>query len=63
MVEASQQNVGNEIKPFRTQIGDIIFGGFLVRKDALNFKVNSQKLLARNGLLKYYFFDCKVRRS
>jgi hypothetical protein len=28
IVEASQQNVGNEIKAFKTQIGDIIFGGF-----------------------------------
>lgn len=35
----SQQNVGNEIEPFKAQIGEIIFSGFLVRKVALNSKL------------------------
>lgn len=58
--------MGDEINPFEVQIGEIlpmnvgrIFGVFLMRKDALTFKANSQKLLARIALLKDHILIAK----
>ena len=58
MVEASKHTTGDELNPFKEQMGEIlpsnleiIFSGILVRKDAISFKVNSQKLLERIAIL------------
>ena len=59
MAEASQQSRGGDFNPFKGQNGEILpsnlersFSGFLVRKDAIKFKVNYEKLLARIAMLK-----------
>lgn len=48
-----------ELNPFKKKIGEVFpsnmerkFNGFLVRKDAIPFKVDSKKLLARIAVLK-----------
>ena len=58
LAEASQQ-IGGDLNPFKGQCGEILppnlersFKGFLVRKDAVKFKVNTEKLLARIEVLK-----------
>jgi len=59
LAEASKQISGNQLNPFKEQYGEILpgklernFSGFLVRKDAITFKVDTQKLNARIALLK-----------
>lgn len=59
VAEASQQMPGEDLNPFKRQNGEILptilersFSGFLVRKDAIKFKVNTEMLLARIALLK-----------
>ena len=59
LAEANQQMRGGDFNPFRGQYGGILpsnlersFTSFLVRKDAIKFKVNSKKLLARIAMLK-----------
>lgn len=54
LVEASKQISGGDLNPFKEQTGEILpsnlgrnFSGFLIRKDAISFKVDSGKLLAR----------------
>lgn len=58
MAEASQTTMG-DLNPFKEQYGEILppnlernFSGFLMRKDAIVFKVNKEKLAARIALLK-----------
>ena len=58
LAEASQQN-GEDVNPFKGQCGEILppnlersFRGFLVRKDAVKFKVTTEKLLACIEVLK-----------
>jgi hypothetical protein len=58
LAEASIQIEGH-LNPFKEQAGEILlanlernYSGFLVRKDAVRFKVDSQKLNARIALLK-----------
>ena len=59
MAEASQQNSRDELNPFKAQTGEILpsnlernLSAFLVRKDAIVFKVNSQKLKERIAILR-----------
>jgi hypothetical protein len=59
LAEASKQISENQLNPFKEQAGEILpgnlernFSCFLVRKDAITFKVDSQKLNARIALLK-----------
>jgi hypothetical protein len=59
LAEASKQISRNQLNPFKEQASEILpgnlernFSGFLVRKDAITFKVDSQKLNARIALLK-----------
>lgn len=59
LAEASKQILGDQLNPFKEQSGEILpgnlernFSGFLVRKDAITFKVDTQKLNARIALLK-----------
>ena len=59
LVEASQQISERDLNPFKEQIGEILpsnlernFSGFLIRKDAISFKVDSGKLRARIASLK-----------
>lgn len=59
MDEANQGALNNALMPFRAQISEILplnvennFSGFLIRKDMVPFKVNSQKLIAHINLLK-----------
>lgn len=58
MAEASQTILG-DLNPFKEEYGEILpsnleknFSGFLMRKDAIVFKVNMDKLAARIALLK-----------
>lgn len=55
----SKQTAEGELNPFKEQIGEILppnlelnFSGFLVRKDAITFKVDTHKLNARIALLR-----------
>jgi hypothetical protein len=57
--EASNQIPKGQLNPFKEQVGEILpanlernFNGFLVRKDAVTFKVDPQKLNARIAILK-----------
>ena len=59
LVEASKQISGDQLNPFKEQAGEILpgnmernFSGFLVRKDAITFKVDMEMLNARIALLK-----------
>ena len=59
LAEASQQISERDLNPFKEQIGEIFpsnlernFSGFLIRKDAITFKVDSGKLCARIESLK-----------
>jgi len=59
LAAASQQSGENDLNPFKGQNGEILpsnldrsFSGFLVRKDAVKYKVNAEKLIARIELLK-----------
>lgn len=59
MGEASQQCEGDVLNPFTKQTREILssnrersFNGFLLRKDVIKFKVNTQKLLAIIDVLK-----------
>ena len=59
MVEERSQISGKDPNPFWGQNGEVLhahlersFSGFLVRRDAIKFKVNSEKLLARITMLK-----------
>lgn len=59
MEEASQGPLKGDLNPFRAQSGEILpsnlernFSGFLVRKEAVFFKVDSNKLHARIALLR-----------
>ena len=57
LVEVSQQISERDLNPFKEQIGEILpsnlernFSGFLIRKDAIPFKVDSEKLRVRIAL-------------
>lgn len=57
--EANKQISKEDFHPFKEQRGEILssniersFSGFLVRTDAITFKVDTPKLLARIALLK-----------
>ena len=59
LAEANKLTSKGELNPFKQQLGEILpsnmernFSGFLMRKDAIPFKVNTQKLNARIALLK-----------
>ena len=59
LAEASQQISGDHLNPFKEQAGEVLpgnmernFSGFLVRKDAITFKVDTGMLNARIALLK-----------
>lgn len=59
LAEANKLASKGELNPFKQQIGETLpsnleknFNGFLIRKDAIPFKVNTQKLNARIALLK-----------
>ena len=59
LAEASKQILGDQLNPFKEQAGEILpgnmernFSGFLVMKDAITFKVNTEMLNARIALLK-----------
>ena len=59
LAEASQQILGGDLNPFKGHCGEILpsnversFSGFLVKTDAIQFKVNTKKLLARIEILK-----------
>ena len=59
LAEASNQGTRDELNPFKEQYGEILppnmernFCGFLVRNDAITFKVNLQKLSERIAMLK-----------
>ena len=59
LAEASQRNVGGDLNPFKGHSGEILqsnlersFSGFLVKTKAIQFKVNTEKLLARIKVLK-----------
>jgi hypothetical protein len=59
LAESSKQILGDQLNPFKEQSGEILpinlarnFSGFLVRKDAITFKVDTQKLKACIALLK-----------
>lgn len=59
LAEASQQISGDQLNPFKEQAGEVLpgnmernFSGFLVRKDAITFKVDTGMLNARIALLK-----------
>ena len=59
LAEASQQIAGGDLNPFKGHIGEILpsnlersFSGFLVKTKAMQFKVNTEKLLARIEELK-----------
>lgn len=59
LAEASHQIFGGDHNPFKGHIGEILptnlersFSGFLVRKEALKFKVNTEILLARIEILR-----------
>ena len=59
MVQQSQLISKGDLNPFKGQSGEILplnlersFSGFMVRKNPIKFKVNSEMLLARIALLK-----------
>jgi hypothetical protein len=59
MAEANNQISKGELNPFKEQIGEVLppnlernFSGFLMRKDAVTFKVDIQMLNARIAMLK-----------
>ena len=59
MAEANNQISNGELNPFKEQIGEVLppnlernFSGTFMRKDAVKFKVDSQKLNARIAMLK-----------
>ena len=59
LAQASQQIWEGQLNPFKEQVGEILptnlernFSGFLVRKDAITFKVDPLKVKARIALLK-----------
>ena len=59
MAEVSQQSREGDFNTFKGQNGEILpsnlersYSGFLVRKDAIKFRVNSEKLLAQIAMLK-----------
>ena len=67
LVEASQQISERDLNPFKEQIGEILpsnlernFSGFLIRKDAISFKVDSGKLQACIARLKEKLLIGKV---
>lgn len=68
LAEASQQ-IRGDLNPFKGQCGEILpsnlernFRGFLVRKEAIKFKVNTEKLLAHIEVLKDQLFIEKFVR-
>ena len=59
LAEANNQGARDELNPYKEQYGEILppnmernFCDFLVRKDAITFKVNLQKLSERIAMLK-----------
>ena len=59
LAEASQQILGGDLNPFKGHYGEILpsnlersFSGFLVKKEAIQYMVNTEKLLARIEALK-----------
>ena len=59
LAEANHQILGGDLNPFKGHNGEILpsnlersFSGFLVKTDAVQFKVNTEKLLARIEVLK-----------
>ena len=59
LAEASHQIVGVDLNPFKGHSGEILpsnlersFSGFLVKIEVIQFKVNTEKLLARIKVLK-----------
>ena len=66
LAEASHWIEGEDPNPFKGYHGEVLpsnlersFSGFLVRKDAIKFKVNTEKLLARIAELKDQLLICK----
>jgi hypothetical protein len=66
LAEANQRLEGEDPNPFKGHHGEVLppnmdrsFSGFLIRKDALKFKVNTEKLLARIAELKDQLLICK----
>jgi hypothetical protein len=66
LAETNQRLEGEEPNPFKGYQGEVLppnldrrFSGFLVRKDALKFKVDTEKLLARIAELKDQLLICK----
>ena len=66
LVEANQQIEGKNPNPFKGYKGEVLpsnmersFSGFLVRKDAIKFQVNTEKLLACIAELKNQLLICK----
>ena len=67
LAEASKQILGDQLNPFKEQAGEILpsnmernFSGFLVRKDAITFKVDTGMLNARIALLKEQLLIAKI---
>ena len=59
LAQASNHVHDGQLNPFKEQVGEILptnlernFSGFLVRKDAITFKVDPMKVNARIALLK-----------
>ena len=59
LAQASDHDHEGHFNPFREQVGEVLptnlernFSGFLVRKDAITFKVDPMKVSARIALLK-----------
>ena len=66
LAEANQRLMGEEPNPFKGHHGEVLppnldrsFNGFLVREDALKFKVDTEKMLARIAKLKDQLLICK----
>lgn len=70
LAKTSQQSSGGDLNSFKGQSDEILpsnlernYSGFLVRKDAIKFKVNIEKLLARIALLKEQLLIGKFIKS
>lgn len=66
LAETSKPTSKGDLNPFKQQIGEVLpsnlernFSGFLIRKDVIPFKVNTQKLNARIALLKDWLLIAK----
>ena len=66
LAEANQRLNGEEPNPFKGYQGEVLpsnldrnFSGFLVHKDALKFKVDTEKVLTRIAEFKDQLLICK----